>query len=150
MHLCCRNKMYNEKYVDFQIITLTILEDPLNIETISGTRFIVGATLEVCGQFSCSWVINHTRIVLAYGICRGEKRMAVILGCLDSSCPAFADRHIETVISINYRALNMEPAKTACCSSSQWTTRKWHSHNAEHSCHMFVGEFQVMWNSLHV
>jgi hypothetical protein len=46
--------------------------------------------------------------------------------------------------------LNVEPATTACHSSSERTTGKWVSHNAENSRHMLVGGFRVTWDTLYI
>jgi hypothetical protein len=45
--------------------------------------------------------------------------------------------------------LNVEPATTACRSSSERTIGKWVGHNAEHSRRMLVGRFRGTWDSLH-
>jgi hypothetical protein len=52
---------------------LTVLKYPLHIEAISGTCLIVGTTLQIRCQLPRSGVIDHPRVVLAYGVCVGEK-----------------------------------------------------------------------------
>jgi hypothetical protein len=52
---------------------LTVLKHPLHIEAVSGTCLIVGTSLQICCQLPRSGVIDHPRVVLAYGVCVGEK-----------------------------------------------------------------------------
>jgi hypothetical protein len=53
-----------------------------------------------------------------------------------------------SVVFILAVPLNMECAMTACLRSIERTTGKWGSYNAEHNCHILVGAFWVMWDTL--
>ena len=52
---------------------LTVLKHPLHIEAVSGTCLIVRTPLQVRCQLPRSGVVDHPRVVLAYGVCVGEK-----------------------------------------------------------------------------
>lgn len=47
---------------------LTVLEDPLHIQPVCGTRLVVCAPLEVTGELPCSGVVDDPRVSGAYGI----------------------------------------------------------------------------------
>lgn len=52
----------------FEFGLLTILKDTLHIQAVGGAGLVVGATLQIAGQFPGTGVVNHARIALADGV----------------------------------------------------------------------------------
>lgn len=52
---------------------LTVLEDALHVEPVRGARLVVGAALEVRGEFARACVVNDARVTLADRVCGGRK-----------------------------------------------------------------------------
>ena len=44
--------------------SLTILEDPLHVEAVCRTSFVIRTSFEIIGEFPCSTIVNYSRITL--------------------------------------------------------------------------------------
>ncbi len=58
-------------------ILLTILKDSLDIEAVGGAGLVVGAPLEVRGQFPGPRVLDHSRVAVIDSIWNNDMRSEV-------------------------------------------------------------------------
>jgi len=67
---------------------LTVLKDPFDIQSISGTRLIVSTAFQVTRQLPCSGVVDQSWVALADSVLRADKddryvgNVCVVLGHL--------------------------------------------------------------------
>lgn len=52
---------------------VTVLEDALHVEPVGGTRLVVGASLQVCGQLAGPAVIDDPRVRGTDGVCQRRR-----------------------------------------------------------------------------
>lgn len=60
---------------------LTILEDSLYVEAVSGAGLVVGGALQVIGELPSSGVVDYSRVGGTYGILTEEARERETRAC---------------------------------------------------------------------